>query len=365
MGTVSIFSLKSSPMNFVLPNKRRRALPLATSRSSLRLSRSSSCWGRQIMHDPVNAQCCRHHRLHWGRRLLRLWQNPLHFASCQVSHNRFFPSRTLSGSGRVRGCGSLQKRPACLRRGPSTDGAEQTTISANVDKNPMIVSWHSLSHGILSCMVSYPVLIQPGTDLWQTTKHPGTFLLLQNIKNSILYHQNDFVRTKWKEKEPRQFTPVRKRHMLAWASDRLGSEMAFSKMRLMAPLSLCSVSMVSSCTCFIGCWKLSGVSLLRMVRRRLNSRRVLICWRSLSSTSSSLPPPRVVFLNDGFHAFSALFSCTSSLREEVLLAFLASFFWACWERRKPACWKRATITVLWRYFLVYHYPFIVFSSVQQ
>lgn len=138
--------------------------------------------------------------------------------------------------------------------------------------------------------------------------------------------------------------------MLAWASDKLGSEMAFSKMRLMAPFNLCSVSMASSCTCFISCWKFSGVSLLRMVRRRLNSRRVLICCRSSSSTSSSPGRPREDFLANGFQAFSALFSVTSSLRDKILLTFLGSFLWPCWERRSPGGCKESKA---WRYYVNY------------
>lgn len=46
MDTVIMFSLKSSPMNFMLPTERRRALHLASSSSSAKCSRSSSCQGR-------------------------------------------------------------------------------------------------------------------------------------------------------------------------------------------------------------------------------------------------------------------------------------------------------------------------------
>lgn len=47
--------------------------------------------------------------------------------------------------------------------------------------------------------------------------------------------------------------------------------MAFSKTRSMTPLSRSSVSMDNSITCFISCWNIWGVSLLRMLRTRRSS----------------------------------------------------------------------------------------------
>lgn len=47
--------------------------------------------------------------------------------------------------------------------------------------------------------------------------------------------------------------------------------MAFSKTRSMTPLSLSSVSMDNSITCFINCWNIWGVSLLRILRTRRSS----------------------------------------------------------------------------------------------
>ncbi|TNN38063.1 hypothetical protein EYF80_051778 [Liparis tanakae] len=89
--------------------------------------------------------------------------------------------------------------------------------------------------------------------------------------------------------------------------------MAFSKIRSMAPFSLSSVSIVRSVTCFISSWNFCGVSLLRILRRRLNSSLVLaISGSSSSGSGSSTPRPRVDFFPVGFQAFSALLSCTSS-----------------------------------------------------
>lgn len=109
--------------------------------------------------------------------------------------------------------------------------------------------------------------------------------------------------------------------------------MAFSKVRSMTPFSLSSVSIVSSVTCFISCWNFWGVSLLRMLRTRLNSSCVLMFSGSFSS-GSSVGRGRVFFA-EGFQAFSALFSCTSSLSDMLVMIFLGSFLWICWERRVP------------------------------
>ncbi|TNN39036.1 hypothetical protein EYF80_050785 [Liparis tanakae] len=93
--------------------------------------------------------------------------------------------------------------------------------------------------------------------------------------------------------------------------------MAFSKVRSMTPFSRSSVSMVSSVTCFMSCWNFCGVSLLRMLRTRLNSSWVLALSEPLSSGSSAARL-RTAFLADGFQAFSALFSWMSSPSDIVV-----------------------------------------------
>lgn len=128
--------------------------------------------------------------------------------------------------------------------------------------------------------------------------------------------------------------------------------MAFSKTRSMTPLSRSSVSMDNSITCFISCWNICGVSLLRMLRTRRSSS----CKDSRVSKSQTCPllpshrPPApaptcvLMFSGSsssearlllGFQAFSALFSLTSSLRDTVAMILRGSFLWLCWERRGP------------------------------
>lgn len=128
--------------------------------------------------------------------------------------------------------------------------------------------------------------------------------------------------------------------------------MAFSKTRSMTPLSRSSVSMDNSITCFISCWNIWGVSLLRMLRTRRRSS----CKDSRVSKSRACPllpshrPPApaptcvLMFSGSsssearlllGFQAFSALFSLTSSFRDTVAMILRGSFLWLCWERRGP------------------------------
>lgn len=95
-------------------------------------------------------------------------------------------------------------------------------------------------------------------------------------------------------------------------------------MRSMAPFSLSVVSMVSSFTCFISSSNFCGVSLLRMLRRRLNSCWVLTCSGS-ASVASCPPRPRADFPDDGLQACSALLSCTLLSMDTAGVNFLGSF----------------------------------------
>lgn len=61
-------------------------------------------------------------------------------------------------------------------------------------------------------------------------------------------------------------TVARQLHILPYATEKLGSSMAFSNTRSMTPLRRSSVSMVRSVTCFISWLNICGVSLLRILR---------------------------------------------------------------------------------------------------
>lgn len=108
MDAVIMFSLKSSPMNFMLPMERRRALYLASSSSSVKRSRSSSCQGGSEQN------------LKWGYTVLfqmRKSAQPLHkipFLTSSAASNPFCFFLSISSSSRSLSNSSWQRLSSTL-----------------------------------------------------------------------------------------------------------------------------------------------------------------------------------------------------------------------------------------------------------
>lgn len=104
MEAVSIFILKSSPMNFMLPSERWRILSRASSSSTLRRSRSLSCEARHKWSPVVSSYGLFHLMCSEGTNneqsyLLHVWQPSTLFAFSPAFHHRLGPSQTPPGSG--------------------------------------------------------------------------------------------------------------------------------------------------------------------------------------------------------------------------------------------------------------------------
>lgn len=104
MEAVSMFILKSSPMNFMLPSERWRILSRASSSSTLRRSRSLSCearhkWSPIVSFYRLFHLMCFEDTNSKQSYLLHVWQPSTLFAFSRVFHHHLGPSQTPPGSG--------------------------------------------------------------------------------------------------------------------------------------------------------------------------------------------------------------------------------------------------------------------------